>query len=91
MALTQARVSHAPMSVDLLVEPCCGGTDVKPSRFIQSHVDAILGEWETFARSLTLPGSTVPVSVLQDHAMQMLTAIARNMDTSKTEQGWSGI
>jgi signal transduction histidine kinase len=60
--------------------------DMKLSRFILSHMDEILGEWESFARSLSIPGIPLPVHELQDHAKQMLQAIAADMETIESDQ-----
>lgn len=55
---------------------------MKLSRFILSHLEEILGEWETFARSLSRPGVIVPPRELQDiplHTTQLCnTPISRN-------------
>ncbi|MGZ8291569.1 MAG: sensor histidine kinase [Telluria sp.] len=59
---------------------------MKLSRFILSHMDEILGEWESFARSLSIPGVALPVEELQDHARQMLQAIAVDMETIESDQ-----
>lgn len=49
-------------------------------------MDEILGEWESFARSLSIPGTALPVEELQDHARQMLQAIAVDMETVESDQ-----
>lgn len=59
---------------------------MKLSRFILTHMDEILGEWECFARSLSLLSSTMPDEDLQDHAREMLSAIAADMETSQSPQ-----
>ena len=59
---------------------------MKLSRFIISHIDEIVGEWETFARSLSKPDFAMPVADLQDHARQMLKAIAADMEKSESKQ-----
>ncbi|MDM5180047.1 HAMP domain-containing sensor histidine kinase [Massilia sp. DJPM01] len=59
---------------------------MKLSRFILSHLDDILKEWEDFARSLSKPGVIVPEAELQDHARQMLKAIALDMETIESAQ-----
>jgi signal transduction histidine kinase len=46
--------------------------------FILSNVEAILAEWERFARSLT-PGSAMNVVALRDHAEDILRGTARDM------------
>lgn len=59
---------------------------MKLSRFILSHIDEIVKEWETFARSLSTPGVAMPPAELQDHARQMLQAIAVDMETIESAQ-----
>jgi len=52
--------------------------------FILTHSEAILKEWESFARSIW-PGPAASRSVLRDHAGDMLKAVALEMKTSQTE------
>lgn len=59
---------------------------MKLSRFILSHMDEILGEWEDFARSLAHPGHLMSDYELQDHARNMLQAIAADMETIENGQ-----
>jgi signal transduction histidine kinase len=59
---------------------------MKLSRFIISHMAEILREWEAFARSLSNHGVALPLAELQDHARQMLTDIAANMEVAESEQ-----
>lgn len=59
---------------------------MKLSKFILNHLDEIEAEWNAFARSLSKPGVTVPVADLQDHARQMLQAIAADMETIESQQ-----
>lgn len=59
---------------------------MKLSRFIISHLDEIVGEWETFARSLPIPDFAMTAAALQDHARQMLKAIAADMETFESKQ-----
>jgi signal transduction histidine kinase len=53
------------------------------STFIRGHTEAILIEWEAFARSLPM-GDTMDVDALRDHAKQMLAVIATDLDTAQT-------
>src|SRR5471030_1846368 len=73
------------MSVDFC-SYSVGADHMKLSRFIISHIDEIVGEWETFARSLSKPDFAMPVADLQDHARQMLKAIAADMEKSESKQ-----
>jgi signal transduction histidine kinase len=54
------------------------------SRFIQSHMEAILTEWDAFARASDKGAMTD--EALRDHARGMLQAIAKEMVTPQTEQ-----
>lgn len=47
--------------------------------FILAHREAILAEWETFARSCAPASGTMDVAALRDHAAQMLDAIAADL------------
>lgn len=49
--------------------------------FIRSNREAILGEWEAFARTCTPASTTMDVAALRDHAGAMLSVIADDLDT----------
>ncbi|HEX8523343.1 MAG TPA: sensor histidine kinase [Tepidisphaeraceae bacterium] len=51
--------------------------------FIQANRESILGEWETFARSIK-PGRKMDPLALRDHAEDILRATARDMMTSQS-------
>ncbi|HJQ22014.1 MAG TPA: sensor histidine kinase [Gemmatimonadaceae bacterium] len=51
--------------------------------FIRAKVEAILVEWESFARSLPLGGS-MDIQALRDHAKEMLAVIADDLDQPQT-------
>lgn len=51
--------------------------------FILSNTEAILAEWEIFARSL-VPGAAMSVIRLRDHAESILRVTARDMLSSQT-------
>jgi signal transduction histidine kinase len=51
--------------------------------FILSNIEAILAEWEEFARNLT-PGSAMSVIALRDHAESILRVTARDMRSPQT-------
>lgn len=53
--------------------------------FILANVDAILEDWEEFARSLA-PGSAMGVIALRDHAEDILRVTARDMVSPQTVQ-----
>ena len=55
------------------------------AEFILSNLEAILVEWEEFARNLT-PGSAMSVIALRDHAESILRVTARDMLSPQTPQ-----
>ena len=54
------------------------------SEFILSNIEAILGEWEAFARTI-LPAKDLDRLALLDHAAEILKAIALDMETAQTD------
>lgn len=58
---------------------------MKLSSFIQSHMEAILTEWDAFARASEPDQGTMSDEALRDHARAMLLDIAREMDTAQSE------
>ena len=50
------------------------------SGFISRNMDDIVGEWETFARTLLPAAATMSRVALQDHARPILQAIAQHID-----------
>ena len=59
----------------------------KPQRasFILEHIEEILAEWESFAKSLSPASTTMDSLALRDHAQQMLEAIAKDLETSQSD------
>lgn len=55
------------------------------STFIRDNTEQILSEWETFARGLSMAES-MNVGALRDHAKDMLTVVARDLETPQTTQ-----
>src|SRR4051812_5146213 len=53
------------------------------SDFIAANTEAILAEWEIFARSIQ-PGEKMDTVALRDHADQILRATARDMNSLQT-------
>lgn len=51
--------------------------------FILDHREPILAEWEAFARTCVPASGTMNVEALRDHADQMLTVIAADLQTSQ--------
>jgi hypothetical protein len=55
------------------------------SAFIRENLDAIVSEWESFAR--TIPAArSMSGSALRDHCREILSAIAADMETNQTAQ-----
>jgi signal transduction histidine kinase len=57
------------------------GVVMRLSEFITTQREPILAEWETFARSLGPVSADMDILALRDHADQMLTVIATDLDT----------
>lgn len=53
------------------------------SEFIRSNREAILAEWEAFARSCTPASRSMDLTALSDHAGEILTTIAEDLDTAQ--------
>ncbi len=53
------------------------------SQFIRENTEEILVEWEAFARAFPT-GGTMSVEALRDHAKEMLSTIAQDLDTPQT-------
>jgi signal transduction histidine kinase len=58
---------------------------MKLQDFIRDHMEAIVAEWETFARTLSPGADSMDKLALRDHAKAMLTAIAQDIDTYQSE------
>lgn len=56
------------------------------STFIQSHMEAILAEWDIFARTSEPHKGVMSDKALRDHAQAMLSDIAREMNTAQSER-----
>lgn len=52
--------------------------------FIDSHMEAILRDWENFARTLLPAAGGLDVSTLRDHAEQILRAVTLDLRTSQS-------
>jgi len=53
------------------------------AQFIREHTDAILVEWDAFARTLPM-AAEMDIDALRDHAKEMLGGIARDLETPET-------
>ena len=62
-----------------------GGPPVRLARFIRDEAEPILAEWETVARSI-VPGDTMDVTALRDHAKEMLLVIAEDLEAPQTDR-----
>lgn len=60
--------------------------DMRLSVFIRTHMEQILQAWENFAGTIEPPALTMDSKALRDHASQMLTAIAADLDCTQTLQ-----
>jgi len=56
------------------------GTDMTLSDFIRNNLQVIIKEWEVFASSLLPAAGAMDASGLRDHAKEILTAIAADLD-----------
>ena len=59
---------------------------MKLSSFISDNVNAIVDEWERFARTLLPVGKTMTRLALRDHCRDMLLAIARDMEAPENSK-----
>lgn len=58
---------------------------VKFSAFIKDNLDAIVADWEAFARTLPA-GQAMSALALRDHSREILLAIASDMELRQTDQ-----
>lgn len=64
--------------------PLVYGASLRLSAFIVSHMEAVLQEWEDFARSLGTVTSSMDAEALRDHAELMLRAVAVDLETAQS-------
>lgn len=55
-------------------------------RFIHERMEDILAEWQAFAKSIAPVGGNMSDLALRDHAKQILTAIALDIETTQNPQ-----
>jgi len=60
------------------------GERVRLGEFIEQNVEAILVEWEAFARGIWPPGTPVDPSEMRDHAEMILRAVVADMAAAQT-------
>ena len=58
---------------------------MKLTRFLTEHLEKIISEWVSFARTLN-PAGDMPVLALRDHASGILKAIALDIETAQNAQ-----
>ena len=58
---------------------------MKLAKFIVAQMEAILSEWEAFARSLHPATALMSSEELRDHGKQILQAIAADIETGETQ------
>lgn len=59
---------------------------MKLSKFLIDYNDAILSEWDKFAKQKAPAGSDQSRPALRDHAQELLTAIVQDIKTSQSEK-----
>ena len=59
---------------------------MKLARYIKDHLGEILAEWDAFALTLQPAAAQMSKKALRDHAQQILTAIARDIETGQSAQ-----
>ena len=66
------------------------------SQFIRDNIEAILADWEAYARTLIPPAETMSVESLRDHAELILLTIANDIESAQSEtqresksRGWA--
>jgi hypothetical protein len=60
-----------------------GGRAIRLAAFITANQEPILVEWEAFARTRGAVGGAMDVAALRDHAAEMLTVIAADLNTAQ--------
>jgi signal transduction histidine kinase len=74
--------SPAPASAPPLAgDPAPARERVPLARFIVQNTEPILAEWEAFARTCTPASGGMDIVALRDHASEMLTVIAADLQT----------
>jgi hypothetical protein len=89
---TSAVVRHlhamnpAPLRVPPIPSTRAPILDLRLSEFINQQREPIIVEWETFARRLGSTTETMDIAALRDHASEMLTVMAADLETPQTER-----
>jgi signal transduction histidine kinase len=66
-----------------------GTADPPLAEFIGENCEAILAEWEAFARTCTPAAGGMDIEALRDHASEMLTVIATDLGTPQNGRAQS--
>jgi signal transduction histidine kinase len=80
---------HPLMSLEwggAFLSPASWSWKMRLSAFITEHMEAILQEWEDFARTVSIPGKPMDAKGLRNHASLMLAAMAKDLETEQTAQ-----
>lgn len=72
--------------IDGLPQSFTGHRIVRLSDFIVTNREAILAEWTAFAKTCSPAGGSMGKTALSDHAGEMLTAIARDLQTPQGKE-----
>ena len=59
---------------------------MKLSTFIQAHLEEILSEWDSFARTFFPVSAGMSTLALRDHAKQILQELALDIETDQTSE-----
>ena len=78
------RGYHGPTPGRAAARGAAKDFDLRLSRFITAHEEAILVEWESFARTQQPEGGAMSSEALRDHAKQILRAIVLDMDSAQS-------
>jgi signal transduction histidine kinase len=61
-------------------------SDLRLSDFIRSHMDGIVAEWISFARTRTPASDAMSKLALQDHIVEILRFIADDLETAQSDK-----
>ena len=93
LALVEDNFAPTPAEEPAAAPPAGGGNgaagetpraetwEARLAEFIGENGEAILAEWEAFARTCTPAAGAMDIVALRDHASEMLTVIATDLET----------
>jgi signal transduction histidine kinase len=70
----------------LPVRAAYGGGEMKLSEFIKKHLEDIIKEWESFAKTLLPAADGMSQMELRDHVKQILTAVTQDIETQQSPE-----